>query len=57
LTQALLSFGLAALPPDQMKKIVISLLPQANNARCGASIHANAIVDAVSDGVKRLDSD
>jgi hypothetical protein len=38
----LFSVVLAALPPKQPKKIVTSLLPQAKNARCGASNHAIA---------------
>jgi hypothetical protein len=36
-----ISVVLAAKPPEQPKKIVISMLPQAENAHCGASNHAD----------------
>jgi hypothetical protein len=38
-----ISVVLAAKPPEQRKKIVTSVLPQAKNARCGVSTSAHRV--------------
>jgi len=40
--ETFISFDLAAKPPNRTKTTVLSLLPQAKNARCGVSNHATA---------------